>query len=64
MHMDVVTQVLTVEEARQILRLGRSGIYDAIKRGEAPILRFGRRIVIPRAALERMLVEASLISPK
>lgn len=58
-EMDETKYVLTVEEARQILRLGRSGIYEAIKMGELPTLRFGRRIVIPRAALEKLLAEAA-----
>ncbi len=55
--------VLTVEEARQILRLGRNAAYEAIRRGEIPVLRFGRRIVVPRAALERMLSEAGKAEP-
>jgi excisionase family DNA binding protein len=52
------SDVLTVEEVRGRLRLGRSAAYEAIKRGEIPIIRLGRRIVVPRAALERMLKEA------
>jgi excisionase family DNA binding protein len=47
--------VLTVEEARQELGIGRSSIHKAIHRGEIPALRIGRRILIPRAALDRML---------
>ncbi len=46
---------LTVEEAGEILGLGRSGAYDAAKRGEIPTIRFGRRLVVPTAALRRML---------
>jgi excisionase family DNA binding protein len=53
--------VLTVEEARQELGLGRRGMYQAIRRGEIPVLRIGRRILIPRIALERMLEGATLV---
>jgi excisionase family DNA binding protein len=45
----------TVKEAAQILRLGRCAAYAAVASGEIPTLRFGRRIVIPRQALEKML---------
>ena len=47
--------VLTVEEARKRLRLGRNAIYDAITRKEVPSIRLGRKILIPRLALDRML---------
>lgn len=45
----------TVDEAAERLGIGRNAAYEAIKRGELPALRIGRRIVIPRAALERLL---------
>lgn len=48
---------LTVDQAAEILGIGRSATYEAIGRGEVPYLRFGRRIVIPRAALLRLLGE-------
>ena len=39
----------------QILGLGRNATYDAAGRGEIPTIRIGRRLLVPRAALERML---------
>jgi excisionase family DNA binding protein len=33
----------------------RSGWYEAIRRGEIPHIRMGRRILIPRQGLERLL---------
>jgi hypothetical protein len=39
----------------QILGLSRSATYDSATRGEIPVLRFGRRVVVPTAALRRML---------
>jgi excisionase family DNA binding protein len=45
----------TVEEAAAKIGLGRGSTYDAIRRGEIPSIRFGKRILIPKAALERIL---------
>jgi excisionase family DNA binding protein len=45
----------TVEEAAEILGIGRSAAYAAAARGELPVLRVGRRVLVPLAALERLL---------
>ena len=47
--------VFTVCEVAQILRLGKISVYQAIEKGEIPCIRIGRRILIPRHALERLL---------
>lgn len=47
--------VLTVSEAASVLRLSRAFTYDLVARGELPSVHFGRRIMIPRAAIERIL---------
>jgi len=47
--------VLTVEEAGRLLGLGRSAAYDAVQRGELPVLRFGRRLLVPTARILDML---------
>lgn len=39
----------------KILSLGRSATYEAAKRHEIPTIAFGRRLVVPTAALRRML---------
>jgi excisionase family DNA binding protein len=44
-----------VEEAARILGIGRSAAYEGIRRGEIPALRIGKRLVVPHAALERLL---------
>ena len=46
---------LTVGEAAKLLRLSRAFTYELVARGELPSLRFGRRVVIPRIAIERLL---------
>lgn len=45
----------TVEEAGEILRLSRGSAYAAAASGELPTIRFGRRYVVPRLAIEKLL---------
>ena len=47
--------VLTPLEAAKLLRIGRGTAYEQIRCGAIPSIRMGRRILIPRAALLRML---------
>ena len=42
---------LTVEEAGQILRVGRNTAYDLVRCGKLPSVRVGKQIRIPRQAL-------------
>ena len=48
-------EVITVEEAGRRLGVGRSAAYDAVHRGDIPVIRLGRRLVVPVKALEKML---------
>ena len=52
---DQPSRVLTVEETAKELRISRNGAYEAIRRNEIPSIKIGRRIVVPRAALDRMI---------
>ncbi len=47
--------MLTVDEAAQLLRIGRNGAYSAVADGALPSVRIGRTIRIPRAALTDLL---------
>lgn len=47
---------LTVEEAALVLGIGRSAAYQAVARGEIPSVRVGRRILVPTASLDRLLL--------
>ncbi len=47
--------VLTISETAKILRIGKNQAYEAVRRGEIPHVRIGKRILIPRAALQRKL---------
>ncbi len=50
---------MTVPEAgKMYFDLGRNASYEAAKRGEIPIIRIGRLLRVPVAALERMLDRA------
>lgn len=55
MSRNKLPEVLTVEEAQQRLRISRNAAYSAVERGEIPSVKIGRRILIPRAAFERLL---------
>jgi excisionase family DNA binding protein len=46
---------LTVDEAAEVLRVGRTQLYDAIGRGEVPHRRVGRSIRLSRSALAAWL---------
>jgi excisionase family DNA binding protein len=47
--------VLSVAEAGALLGLSRAFAYELVARGELPVVRFGRRIVVPKAALLELL---------
>lgn len=46
---------LTVEEAAATLGISRAFAYEAVRRGDIPSIRIGRRILVPHAALNRLL---------
>jgi excisionase family DNA binding protein len=46
---------LSVEEAGALLGISRDLAYDLVARGELPSVRLGRRLVVPRRALEDAL---------
>ena len=48
---------LSVEEAAKVLGIGRNLCYDRVKTGEIPVIKIGRRLLVPRAALEKLLAD-------
>jgi excisionase family DNA binding protein len=48
-------ETLKVVEAAQVLGIGTWLTREGIRRGQIPAIRIGRRLLIPRAALEEML---------
>jgi hypothetical protein len=52
-------KTLSVPEAgRRYFNLGRNASYEAVKRGELPVISVGNILRVPIIALERMLEEA------
>ena len=51
--------VYTVSEVSKLLRLSRGATYEAIRKRQIPSIHIGRRILIPRVALERQLQDSS-----
>lgn len=47
---------MTAEETGKALKISRASAYDAIARGEIPSIRVGRRVLVPTAAVRRMLL--------
>jgi excisionase family DNA binding protein len=45
---------VTVDEAAKLLGIGRTLAYEAVRLGELPTIRIGRRILIPVAELARL----------
>lgn len=48
-------RVHTVAEVSALIGISKNSTYEAIRRGQIPALRIGRRIVIPHKALEELL---------
>ena len=46
---------MTVEEAAKALGISRAFAYEAVNNGDIPTIRIGRRILVPKAALNRLL---------
>lgn len=45
----------SVEEAALLLGISRNSAYEAVRRGEIPTIKIGRRILIPISRLEDLL---------
>ncbi len=52
--------VLTIPETAKILRIGRNSAYEAAHRGQIPTIKIGKRLLVPREALERQLAQAKV----
>lgn len=53
--MEIEKLTFTVDETADLIRLSRNATYEAIRRGEIPAIRVGRRLLVPRAALRRLM---------
>jgi excisionase family DNA binding protein len=48
-------ETTTVPAAAKRLRIGRNQAYKAVANGQLPAIKIGRRLLVPTAALDRML---------
>ena len=55
--MNETRATVSVEEAARILGISRGLAYQMVHQGKMPVLRFGRRMVVPKRAIERLLEE-------
>jgi excisionase family DNA binding protein len=49
---------VSVDEAAKLLGIGRNQTYEGIRSGQIPSIRIGKRILVPRVALDAMLAGA------
>jgi excisionase family DNA binding protein len=49
----------TVEEVGEIFRLSRASAYAAVANGTIGSVRIGRRLMVPRAVIERLLLSSA-----
>ncbi len=54
-------RTMSVEEAATTLGIGRTTAYTQIRQGRfpAPVIRVGKRVVVPVAAVERLLADGT-----
>ena len=50
---------MTVPEAAEALGIGKNQGYEAARAGQIPTIRIGRRLLVPRAAFERLLEQGT-----
>lgn len=51
MNFENLSDVLTVDETARYLRISRALAYAAARRGDIPVVRIGRRLLVPREQL-------------
>ena len=55
MQNDVESAVLSVNECAKLLKISRGSAYQGISQNSIPHIKIGRRILIPKVALQRLL---------
>jgi excisionase family DNA binding protein len=50
-------ETMSVPEAGELLGVGRGSAYKYARAGEIPVIRMGRRLLVLREQLEKMLYE-------
>jgi excisionase family DNA binding protein len=47
--------VVTIAEAAKLLGISRSFAYELVKRGQLPVVRLGRRQLVPKESLSQLM---------
>jgi len=55
--------VFSVSEAAELLGISRPNAYNLVHTGQIPCIRYGRRMLIPKHALMKMLEEVGTVKP-
>lgn len=55
----VERRTLSVSEAARVLGISRAHAYDCVRSGVLPSITLGRRVVVPRQAIEELLARGS-----
>jgi excisionase family DNA binding protein len=55
--------VYTVAEAGELLGISRAFAYELVARGELPVIRLGRRRLVPKVALVALVQEHGVEQP-
>jgi excisionase family DNA binding protein len=51
----VVRQTYTIQEVAMLLGVGRNQAYESARRGDFPTIRVGKRVLAPKATIDRLL---------
>lgn len=54
---------MTVDEAAVLLGISRGSAYEAVRQGQIPSIKLGRRVLVPRAKLAELLGEEATLEP-
>lgn len=52
---EIASATYCIEEAAKLLGISRNACYEAAKTGEVPTVRIGKRLLVPKIALEKLL---------
>jgi excisionase family DNA binding protein len=51
----IASATYTLTQAAKLIGIGRTSAYEAARRGEIPCIKIGSKVLVPRAALHKML---------
>lgn len=52
---ELAAATLRIDEAAKVLGISRNACYEAAKSGQVPTVRIGKRLLVPKIALDKLL---------